>query len=226
MPQAEGQPFRLFRFVDTTVQMGRSYRYRVKLSVWNPNFGLEDRYISDRAIAAKDRLASPESQPSPAVRVPTTKAVLARALSKADLKKVKGMLEALVIGESGKTGNLALRSVITEVGGLVNVDSRLNKSSTDIRARGEDIQTNAIVVDVHGRQQDRDEERAGGRAPLPPEPFEILVMEPDGSFSVASMADSQEVIERNIATLPVIESPVKPAGPPGVGGQPASASPF
>ncbi len=230
--QDSGQPNRLFRFVDTTVQMGRSYRYRVRLSVWNPNWKLPARHLSDPKLAENDRLASNPSEPSPAVRVPTTMAFLARSLSKADMKRFKaGMLEALVLAESGKNGSHSLRSVITEVGGLVNVDSRLNKPG-DVRARGEDTQTNAIVVDVHGRQQDRAEDRAGGRSPLPPEPFEILVMQPDGSFAVASVADSQEVIDRNIATLPAIESPVKagtPAGPgqgPAPGGQPSPASPF
>lgn len=219
----DGLPFRLFRFVDTTVQMGRSYRYRVRLSLWNPNFGLQARYLNDSKLAENERLASAPSEPSPAARVPTTMGFLARTLSKADMKRFKaGMLEALVIAETAKTGNYSLRSVITEVGGLVNVDSRLNKPG-ETRARGEDIQTNAVVVDVHGRQQDRAEERAGGRSPLPPELFEILVLQPDGSFAVASVAESQEVIERNIATLPVIESPVKGGTPTAPGSNPAPA---
>ena len=65
-----------------------------------------------------------------------------------------------------------------------------------------------------------------GRSPLPPELFEILVLQPDGSFAVASVADSQEVIERNIATLPVIESPVKAAAPAGPGSNPAPGGPI
>lgn len=230
--QADGLPFRLFRFVDTTVQMGRSYRYRVRLSLRNPNFGLEARYLTDPKLAENDRLASAPSEPSAAARVPTTMGFLARTLSKADMKRFKaGMLEALVIAETAKTGNYSLRSVITEVGGLVNVDSRLNKPG-ETRARGEDIQTNAVVVDVHGRQQDRAEDRAGGRSPLPPELFEILVLQPDGSFAAASVADSQEVIDRNIATLPVLESPVKggtpaaPASNPAPAGQITPVSPF
>lgn len=221
--QADGLPLRLFRFVDTTVQMGRSYRYRVRLSLWNPNFGLEVRYLNDSKLAENERLASAPSEPSAAVRVPTTMGFLARTLSKADMKRFKsGMLEALVIAESAKTGNYSLRSVITEAGGLVNVDSRLNKPG-ETRARGEDILTNAVVVDVQGRQQDRGEDRAGGRSPLPPEMFEMLVLQPDGSFAVASVAESQEVIERNIATLPVIESPVKGGTPAAPGPNPAPA---
>lgn len=220
-----GQPYRLFRFVDTTVQVGRSYSYRVRLSIWNPNWKLPVRHLSDPKLAENDRLASAPSEPSAAVRVPTMMAFLARSLSKADMKRFKtGMLEAIVIAESAKTGNYSLRSVITEVGGLVNVDSRLNKPG-ETRARGEDIQTNAVVVDTHGRQQDRAEDRAGGRSPLPPELFEILVLQPDGSFAVASVADSQEVIDRNIATLPVIDSPVKAGGAAGPGSNPAPGGP-
>ena len=107
--------------------------------------------------------------------------------------------------------SFALRSVVTEVGGLVNVDAALNKPG-DTRSRGEDIRTDRVIVDVRGRQNDRGEERSSGRVPLPPEPFELLVLKPDGSFEVASVADSQAVIDANVATLPAIESPARGPG--------------
>ena len=227
-----GPPYRLFRFIDTDVQPGRSYRYRVRLAVWNPNWKLDARHVDAAETAAPEKLASQASEPSPAATVPQSGAVLVRSLSKAEMKRFKpGVVEAIVLGESVTTGNYALRSAITEVGGLVNVDARLNKPG-DTRARGEDIQTDRVVVDMRGRQADRAEERASGRSPLPPEPFELLVLNPDGSFEVASVPDSQSLIEANAATLPSIESAASAAKdaagdrPPRGDAGPGPASPF
>lgn len=226
--EKRGPPYRLFRFVDTSVQIGRRYRYRVRLSVWNPNFKLPARYLTEAALATPDRLASPASEASPVVSVPQPVNVLVRSLRKADMKRFKpGMLEALVIGESGISGNYSLRSVITEAGGLANVDAKLNKPG-DTRVRGEDIRTDRLIVDVRGRQQDREEERSGGRPTPPPEPLELLVLRPDGQFEVVSLADSQSTIDSNASTLPVIElAPKPPAMERGPGGPaPPGGVPF
>lgn len=238
MEPVEGHAYRLFRFVDTSVEVGRKYRYRVRLSVWNPNWKLPAQHLQDPKVAESDRLASAPSEPSAAVRVPESRSVLARSLTKSDMKKFKaGMLEVLVLGESKATGGYALRSAITEVGGLANVDSKLNKPG-DTRARGEDLQTGAVIVDARGRQQDGRDERAGAKSSLPTEPFELLVLDSSGSFAVASVADSQERIEENISTLPPIDPLATPGlpglpgvpPPPGAGppprGQPGAASPF
>jgi hypothetical protein len=42
--------FMLFRFFDYTVEPGRSYRYRVRLRLENPNFGVADRFLDDRVL--------------------------------------------------------------------------------------------------------------------------------------------------------------------------------
>lgn len=198
--------YSLFRFIDTSVERGKSYRYRVRLSLWNPNRDLEPRYLSDGALAKDVKLASAPSNVTDAVTVPGTSSLLVRALKKAESKRFKpGMVEVLVLDKGTETGGYALRSLVTEPGGVVNVDRRLNKPGNP-RTRGEDAYTEAVLVDVRGRQDDRAETRAGKGSP-PPEPLDMLFLEPNGTFAVASAADSQPTVNRYIGTLPIGEEP-------------------
>jgi len=208
--QLQGLEYRLFRFVDTTVEPGKSYRYRVRLSIWNPNYEVEARYLTDPALAKEPRLASQPSNVTQPVAVPGTTSMLVRALRKAELKRFKqGMWEVLVVDKAAETGNYALRSLVTEVGGLANVDKRLNKPG-DPRTRGEDAFTDRVLVDVFGKQEDRSESRSNKPTP-PPEPFEMLFLRTDGTFEIASAADSQLQVDRHIGTLPVADE-AKPGG--------------
>ncbi|NDC54943.1 MAG: hypothetical protein EBZ74_11875 [Planctomycetia bacterium] len=218
---AVGLDYRLFRFVDTTVEPGKAYRYRVRLSVWNPNRDLEGRYLADAALARDVKLASAPSNATEAVTVPATTTLLVRALRKAESKRFKaGSVEVLVLDKGSETGDYALRSLVTEPGGLVNVDRRLNKPG-DARTRGEDAITDALLVDVRGRQDDRSESR-GAKGSPPPEPLDMLFLRADGTYAVASAADSQPKVDRYAGTLPVADDPKagRDKPPPGGPGSP------
>lgn len=193
--------YRLFRFVDTAVEPGKSYRYRVRLSVWNPNYNVPGQHLTDASLAKDAKLPSPPSNVTEPVTVPSTVTVLVRTLPKTDMKRYKpGMAEVLVLGPDDRTGNFALRSVITDLGGFVNVDRKLNKTG-DQRVRGEEIFTNGLVVDMVGRQENRDDLKMPKNAG-PPEPLELLVMREDGGFDLVTAADSQAAIDRYAVTLP------------------------
>ena len=232
MLDAQGRPivgvdYRLFRFVDTTVEAGKTYRYRVRLSLWNPNRDLEGRYLTDAALAKDVKLASAPSNVTAAVTVPDTEQLLVRTVRKAESKRFKpGAVEVLVLDKGSDTGNYALRSLTTEPGGLVNVDKKLNKPG-DLRTRGEDTFTDAVLVDLRGRQDDRAETRSGKGSP-PPEPLDMLFLRPDGSFAVASAADSQPKIDRYIGTLPLVDDAKggKDKQPPGATPDNPFGSPF
>ena len=216
---AGGAEFRLFRFIDTSVEPGKTYRYRVRFEVWNPNVNLPVQHLTNAALAKLPKLAAPPSNETATVSVPDPTAVLVGPIRKADMKKMKaGMLEVLVLAPSGRTGDYALRGLVTEPGGLVNVDEKLNKPG-DRRTRGEEIRTDRVLVDVRGRQEDRVDQRST----QPPEPFEVLCLRPDGGFEFVSAADAEPVITEHKATLPVDEGGKGPAKP----GQPdAAPSPF
>lgn len=193
--------YRLFRFVDTTVEPGKTYRYRVRLSVWNPNYNVPAQHLADAALAKDLKLPSQPSNVTDPVTIPGPVRVLVRTLPKDDMKRFKpGMAEVLVLGPDDRTGNYSLRGVITDIGGFVNVDRKLNKTG-DQRTRGEEIFTDSVVVDVAGRQENREDLKTPKNAG-PPEPLELLVMRADGGFDLVSAAASEEAVSRYLPTLP------------------------
>jgi ribosomal protein L27 len=200
----DGAEFRLFRFIDTTVKPGQRYRYRVRLSVRNPNFGIDRQHLADPTSAKNELLPSKESNETPPVSVPDATALLVKTLTKEEIKEKKlkpGSLQVLVLAPSTDTGNYTLRSLITETGGLANVDSSLNKPG-DIRMKGEEVTTGRVLVDVRGRQEEP------GKPGTPPETLEMLFLKDDGSCEFVSAADSQRIADRYMPTLEPPAAPV------------------
>jgi hypothetical protein len=213
--------YRMFRFIDTGVQPGKSYRYRVRLSLWNPNYNVPAQHLAEAALAKEAKLASTPSNETTSVTVPGPVNVLVRTLPKADMRRFKpGMAEVLVLGPDDRTGNYALRSVITDLGGFVNVDRKLNKTG-DQRTRGEEIFTNAMLLDIAGRQENREDLKTPRNA-APPEPLELLVMRDDGGFDIVTAAAAEKSIVRYAATLPGMANPAETDPGQAPGGQPFS----
>jgi hypothetical protein len=195
---AAAAEYRMFRFIDTDVAIGKSYRYRVRFALENPNFNVEARYLADPEAAKNPFLIAPPSNESAAASVPGDTTVLVDVLRKAEQSRKKtSAFEVLVLAPSEKAGGYALRGLMTEPGGLINVDEKLNRPG-DRRTRGEEVRTDRVLVDMRGRQEERADARSG-----PPEPFELLCLRPDGGFDVVSTADSETVIAEHKSTLPV-----------------------
>lgn len=188
-PQALLAENRLFRFVDTTVKPGETYRYRVKFALRNPNVRLAPQHLADPAAAKAEFLISDYSEETPPIRVPSQTMLLARTIDRDTSRKMKikgDALEVMVLAPSDATGNFSLRSAVTDVGGLANVDMDLNKAG-DVRFFGETAVTDNVLVDARGPQLDR----ADIRSSEPPEPLELLFLRPDGSFEAVAAADSE-----------------------------------
>jgi len=216
---AKGPEYRLFRFIDLAVMPGRTYRYRVKTVCWNPNLNVPGRHLVDVAIAKQTTLESPDSNATTPVVVPDGARLLVQPMKKQDLKRLKGgMVFALVLGEKQNSGTFALRSLLMEVGGIANVDPSQNKRG-DPRSRGDAIVTDRVLLDIRGRLEDRGETRTGKPTP-PPEPLEMIFLRPDGTFEVASSADSQQDIDRYQFTLPADDAGGGPGQQPVPGDSP------
>ncbi len=67
----------LFRFFDFSVQPGKHYRYRVKLVLANPNYGLLPHFLEKEGMEKIKTIETDWSEPSPAVAVPLDSQVLA-----------------------------------------------------------------------------------------------------------------------------------------------------
>ena len=219
--------YRLFRFLDTAVEPGRTYRYRVRLKVWNPNYDkLPERmrpHLSDPDLAKEMKLPSPDSEPSPTATVPDTTRLLVAPLRRSEIKEMRlkpGTLEVLVLGPSKETGTLALRALVADTGAVVDVDESVNLRNQRDRARGEKIVTGRLLVDARGRQEDRRDGAPG----VIPEPLDVIGMRPDGSFEIATAADSERPFAAYAATFPARSA--KAASTEPAAGDPAGADPL
>lgn len=224
---AKGPEYRLFRFIDLAVMPGRTYRYRVKTVCWNPNLNVPSRHLVDAAIAKQTTLESPDSNATTPVVVPDGARLLVQPMKKQDLKRLKGgMVSALILGEKPNSGTFALRSLLMEVGGIANVDPTQNKRG-DPRSRGDAITTDRVLLDIRGKLEDRAETRTGKPTP-PPEPLEMIFLRPDGTFEVASSAESQQDIDRYQLTMPADDAGAAPGGigQPPVPGDSPFGNPF
>ena len=206
--------YRMFRFVDTTVVPGKTYRYRVQISLRNPNYDLPAQYLVQADLADKPILAAAKSEPSAQAHVPDKTGLLVRALRKGESRKSKTGYEVLVLAENPETGNYWLKSLTTELGAFANFDKKLAKGPDAKTA--ESVTTNSLLVDARGRAEDGDTKK--GTATGPSEPLELLFLREDGSFSVASAADSQRDYERYAQTLPAADDGKKGKDKDGEGG--------
>ena len=68
-PDGEGmmldQDYCLFRFIDTSVEPGRLYRYRVTLRAWNPNWNLPKKFLESPDLADDQFVQSAHLRPVP-----------------------------------------------------------------------------------------------------------------------------------------------------------------
>lgn len=225
-PALLGPEYRLFRFIDMDVKAGRTYRYRVKSSCWNPNLNVPSRHLADNADAKKQALDSDFSTATTPIVVPDGSKLLVQPLKKQELKRLKsGTVSVMILGEKPQAGSLSLRSLLMEVGGIANVDPATNKKG-DLRSRGDAIITDRVLMDSRGRLEDRAETRGSKPSP-PPEPLEMLFLRPDGGFDVVSAADSQQDLERYSLTLPADGgAPAAAPGQPQPGADPGFGNPF
>jgi hypothetical protein len=171
----------------------------VRFALRNPNVRLAPQHVADLAVTQGEFLVSAYSNETTPVRVPEPVRLLARTMTRdaARKLKVKGdAVEVIVLGKSNETGNFAIRSLLTGPGGLADVDPGLNRTG-DTRFFGEPLDTGRLLVGVRGQQ----EERADSRSPLPAEPLEMLFLKPDGSFEIATAADSERLIQKYRSSL-------------------------
>lgn len=214
-PRGDGIEFKQFRFVDTNVEAGKSYRYRVRLKVWNPNFNVPAQHLSDVAVSAEQKLTSPDSTASSIIRIPDATSLLAGTVRKADTKKWKAGSYDVFVLAAGEGGSYSLRSVLLDLGGIANVDSQFNKPG-DMRSRGANVTTDRLLLDATGRQEAREDVKGS----FPPEPLDLIFLRPDGGFEIVSAANSEPRVAEYRDGLPEFDEKKRDTKPD------APASPF
>jgi len=155
----------LFRYFDYDVEPDKCYRYRVKLLLDNPNFGVAPHRLADAAMASALFLESGWSEPSLAVTVPsdTQVAVLAvrRPRHEATLRLVRLDIDA---------GTWTRATLRAQRGQLL----AFRNPSVDM--------TGMLLLDVSGGR------RLPGRSRLT-EPASVLLLDAQGRLIVRSELD-------------------------------------
>ncbi len=212
--------YRLFRFLDTDVEPGETYRYRVTIRLWNPNVSLPVRYLEDPSQAGIVTLAADPAEAGPAasgglVRVPSRSRVVTRMLAASD-KKLFGLggndNEALVLDANPDSGNLELHSTEIQRGRLIGIEKesqRLRIGNWRISVPKHDVETDVTVLDLVGEQEVAEKKRIS-RGFVPPPPFELLLVNAAGGLEHVTPIESFKPVRDYLPTLPGYMPPQPP----------------
>jgi len=221
-PDGEGmmldQDYCLFRFIDTSVEPGRLYRYRVTLRAWNPNWNLPKKFLESPELADDQFLQSATSDPFPSldampVHVPANNLLLARLLLR-DEKKTYGLgvsdQELLVLDSNEDSGNFELHSIESKPGEIVGSRKGARKikqfNNQGLSVPPHNVDSNQTLLAVVG-QQTIDGKKRPGRGFLPPEPLEILIADSAGTLEIISADACEETVREYLPTLPGFQPP-------------------
>ncbi|HEX4130455.1 MAG TPA: hypothetical protein VHZ24_10445 [Pirellulales bacterium] len=182
--QAEVVPYRLFRFFDYTVEYGKSYRYRVKLTLDNPNRGVFVRYLKSPKLAEGDTRETRWSEPSPVVSVPLDFRVLASDAKISRSASIEPQARVMVVRWVPEEGVEVAHEYLRDRGSML--DFRGTSAAIPIAGKADqtktgsvDFVTNSLLVDVLGGDIVTDAKGRPYRAPS-----DTLVMNQDGSLSL------------------------------------------
>ncbi len=134
--------YRLFRFVDMTAEKGKTYRYRVRLILANPNYGLKPEDLEKPESAKSEWRLSPWSDPSAVVTVPSEAQILADSLSAARAgADPLGKIYILTILKDEKSGDWVevAKDFDVPLGGYASFKDVKIENVTDMAA--EDVKT-------------------------------------------------------------------------------------
>ena len=212
------QDYCLFRFIDTSVEAGGLYRYRVTLRAWNPNWNLPKKFLERPELADDQFLQSATSDPFPSldampVHVPADNLLLARLLLR-DEKKTYGLgvsdQELLVLDSNEDSGNFELHSIESKPGEIVGSRKGARKikqfNNQRLSVPPHNVDSNQTLLAVVG-QQTIDGKKRPGRGFLPPEPLEILIADSAGTLEIISADACEETVREYLPTLPGFQPP-------------------
>ncbi len=212
------QDYCLFRFIDTSVEPGRLYRYRVTLRAWNPNWNLPKKFLESPEAAEEQFVQSATSEPFPSldatpIHVPADNLLLARLLLR-DEKKVYGLgvsdQELLVLDSNEDSGNFELHSIESKPGNIVGSKKGKRKikqfNNQRISVPPHNVDSDQTLLAVVG-QQTIDGKKRPGRGFVPPEPLEILITDSAGTLEVILADACEETVREYLPTLPGFQPP-------------------
>ncbi len=185
-PGGTGAPLvehRLFRFFDFGVKAGKTYRYRVKLVLKNPNGGVPPRFLENRDLTKGDTREANWSEPSPQVTVIAGNRLLAGTVSPGRGDPTGHVLaklfDAELAAEIRRMFDISRGSVLNELEAKVGLAEGDNAKT---RAATLDFLTDAVVLDMFGGDKIPGARAKDVRAEQPKIPGHFLVLDNDGDL--------------------------------------------
>ena len=173
---------KLFRFFDTTVEAGKSYRYRVRLELNNPNLDVLSMYLdtSRRDLSKGETRQTAWSEPSGEIYVPRAGSLLAGDVTPAAGAK-ETQAQVMVQTFDPEKGIAAAKTFDLKRGSLANA-AGVEVQVADYGAAGGaktetvDFETNAVCLDMVGGEK---LPAGAGKAP-----GRVLMVDANGELAV------------------------------------------
>lgn len=174
---------RLFRFFDFKAEPGKTYRYRVKLVLKNPNGGVPPRFLESHDLAKGESREAEWSEPSPAVTVIAGNRLLAGTVSPGRGEPTGHVLAKLfdadLAAEIRRLFDISRGSVLNELEAKVGLSEAENSPP---KAAMLDFETDAVVLDMFGGDKIPGARNKDPRAEQPKIPGHFLVLDNDGDL--------------------------------------------
>jgi hypothetical protein len=215
---AKGVDFWLLRFFDFSVEPGKRYKYRVKLVLADPNFGLPPNVLAASVLDRKDRkdhrFVEQWSEPSSTVGIPLAGSVrLVQVKPQADPRSyeepaAKLLVESFDVDDKGNAIQAA-KEVDARRGYVANMTARRQEYLLpDGRAIDQvesfKFHTGITLLDVDGGETMGRETR----------PSRVLLMGPAGELYVRNELDDKQAVDYHTALF----DPKRRTGMPGAQG--------
>ena len=179
-PHRPQTDFVLFRYIDSTVEPGKQYQYRVRLQLHNPNVGVTERYLKNPASSKPKIVSSPWSEPTPVVTVPRDVEIFAGPVIQPSTKTKNDPLMRIMVTRLDRERGLKLvadesfrRGNILSIHTTIKPDDATAMvTPTAIDAQ---INADAVVVDIEGGKPLRGPKSSTA-------PGETIVLQGDGSL--------------------------------------------
>ena len=188
--------YRLLRVFDFDVKPTHVYRYRVKVSLRNPNFGVPAKYLKDPAAKPTETLETAWSDPSPTAAVPNGYGVLAGGPGE-HWKSYEPSASLMVTSLEVEEGLEAATQFQVWRGSVANsaaatsfaIDPRDNAISELVNRN---FKSDSVVVDINGGRPLSNKPKSTLASPI-----EVLVLDSEGNLQVRrELADHSQVDAR------------------------------
>jgi hypothetical protein len=208
------QPLRLFRFFDFDVKPGKTYRYRVKVLITNPNFKILEQYVKTPEDALKKYLESEWSQPaSNAVSLPLDAYVLAGPVFPAKSFSTEPKGKLAIVSFNARTGvenftefngrneellrgqmlNFRQRTLSGQSESRAGAGRPLPGGATAAEADKGDFITNNLLLDFRGGNS------LTGK--LKTDAGSVLLLDSSGRLAVRNeLEDEKDIAQRRVST--------------------------